>query len=157
MMGGESLPWVKEIKYLGMDFKAAKDFTICIHSAKIRFFQSLNAILGKIGDMGAVPLIVSITTTNCLPIISYGLEACSLAKAQLQSFEYAYKATFCKIFKTFDKKIITQCQYHMGSLPGRYALDLGKLRFLNRLKYGSDSPAGFFCYGVGGGGRNAPC
>ena len=150
MMGGESLPWVKEIKYLGMTFIAAKVFTICLRSAKIRFFQSLNAILGKIGDVGAIPLIVSITTTNCLPIISYGLESCSLTKAQLQSFEYAYRATFCRLFKTFDKKIIAQCQYYMGSLPGRYELDLGKLRFLNRLQQGSDSPTGFLCFAVRG-------
>jgi len=147
---GRDIPWAKELKYLGMTILAAKSFSICLHSAKTRFFQSLNAILGKIGDSEAITLILSIAASNCIPILTYGLDACHISKAQLKSFEYTFQSVFCKIFKTFDKNVITQCQYYTGYLPGRLALDLIKLRFLNKLKTDTDSPPGFMMQVAGG-------
>ncbi len=77
-VGGTPIPWVTKIRYLGVDILSAKCFSICLHGAKIKFFQSLNAILGKIGDVNAIPLILSLTATNCNPVLMYGLDACLL-------------------------------------------------------------------------------
>ena len=71
-VGGKPIPWVTKVRYLGVDILAAKTFSTCLHGAKIKFFQSLNTILGKIGDMNAISLILSLTTTNCFPVLCTG-------------------------------------------------------------------------------------
>ncbi len=144
-VGGKTIPWVPKVRYLGVDILAAKSFSICLHGSKIKFFQSLNTILGRIGDMNAISLILSLTTTNCFPVLMYGLEACCLSKAQADSLQFAYNAVFCKVFKTFDKKVIVNCQYYTGILPSRFACDLGRLRFLSSICSSVDTPAGFLC------------
>ena len=138
------------MKYFGTVIVAASRFTMCLHRAKIKYFQSLNAIMGKIGDMQAVGLILSLTASNCLPILLYGLEAGSLTNAQVKSLEYAYNASFVKLFKSFDANVVSACQYYTGFLPARHALDLARLRFYSSLSAQGDSLPGFLCKAVGG-------
>ncbi len=142
-VGGKKVPWAKDIKYLGVVIVALRVFSVDLHGAKVRYFQSLNAILGKIGDCSQISLILSLTATNCVPILFYGLEACLPTAAQLQSLDFAYKAIFCKVFKTFDKNVVLQCQYYTGILPSVFALDLMRLHFLANVRLKPDSPAGF--------------
>ena len=59
-----------EIKYLRIFIVSGKCFACNLHSCKIKFFRALNAILGKIGDMSALNLILSLTSTPIL-IIRY--------------------------------------------------------------------------------------
>ena len=40
---------------------------------------------------------------------------------------------FFKMFNSYDKKIIEQCQFYMGCLPIRMQIDLRKLKFLKNL------------------------
>jgi len=149
-ISNKNIPWEKEIKYLGMVIIAASRFTVCLHRAKIKYFQSLNAILGKVGDMQAVGLILSLAATNCFPILLYGLEACLLTKVQLKSLEYAYNAVFVKLFKTFDIGIINSCQYYTGFLSADHALSSARLRFQSFLASDTNSLPGFLCKAVGG-------
>ena len=128
-MGGSSLPWVAEIKYLGVTLLAARTFTCDFHPAKNKFFRSLNGILGKIGNMSAIPLILKIVSTNCNPSLLYGLEACPVTKRQLKSLSYPFNSVFMKLFKTFNADIIRQVQYFSGYMPLSYTIDLRRLSF----------------------------
>jgi len=46
---GEQLPWVKELRYLGVYLVQLRHFRCTIHEHKKSFFRSVNAILGKVG------------------------------------------------------------------------------------------------------------
>ncbi len=104
----------------------------------------------EIGDVNAIPLILSLTATNCNPVLMYGLDACLLSSAQISSLAYAYNAVFCKIFKSFDRNIISNCQYYTGTLPLKYAYDLGRLRLLASFHNAIGTPAGFLYKFYGG-------
>ncbi len=147
--GDKKIPWKAEITYLGMTILAASHFTLCLHRAKIKYFQCLNSILGKIGDMHAVGLILSLIASNCTPVLVYGIEACILSKAQLQSISYAYNAVFVKLFKSFDVKTIRACQFYTNFLSAEHSIGAARLKFLSSLRTGTDSPAGFLCRAVG--------
>src|SRR5258708_2828519 len=75
VVGGRILPWVTEIKYLGITLAGARSFTCDFHPAKTKFFRSLNCILGKIGNMRAIPLILKIVSTTCNTSLVYVLTA----------------------------------------------------------------------------------
>ncbi len=132
-----------------MTILAASRFTICLHRAKIKYFQCLNTILGKIGDVHVVGLILSLIASNCTPVLVYGVEACLLSKAQLLSISYAYNAVFVKLFKSFDVKTIRACQFYTNFLSAEHSIGAARLKFLSSLSTGTDSPAGFLCKAVG--------
>ncbi len=148
-VGDKSVQWVEKMKYLGVVVVAGKSFSICLHAAKIHFFQALNAILGKIGDVSAISLILSILAANCVPVLFYSLEASCLTKAQVKSLDHAYNAVFFKLFKSFDKTVINHCQFYTGFMPAKYAWDAAKMCFLNKLTTSAESLAGFLCHAVG--------
>ena len=51
----------------------------------------------------------------------------------MKSVENAYSQAFFKMFNTYDKHIIEQCQFYMGCLPVHLLIDLRKLTFLDSL------------------------
>jgi len=141
LVGGIALPWVTEIKYLGVTLVGARSFVCDFHPAKTKFFRSLNSILGKIGNNSAIPLILKIVSSNCNPSLLYGLEACPVTKRQLKSLTYPFNSVFMKLFKTFNSSTITQVQHYSGYLPLSYVIDLRKLTFYYDLCYVDNSPA----------------
>jgi len=141
LVGGIALPWVTEIKYLGVTLVGARSFVCDFHPAKTKFFRSLNSILGKIGNNSAIPLILKIVSSNCNPSLLYGLEACPVTKRQLKSLSYPFNSVFMKLFKTFNAHTITQVQYYSGYLPLSHVINLRKLTFFYDLCYVDKSPA----------------
>ena len=60
---------------------------------------------------------------------------------------FVYNAIFVKLFSTFDKLIIEQCQYLTGVLPFQYRLDQIRINFLFSLSDSLASPQMFYsCY-----------
>ena len=78
-------------------------------------------------------VLCSLINSYCTPILLYALETLCLNNKILNSLENAYNQAFFKIFSTYDKDVISQCQYYMGYLPIRLTSDIRKLTFLTRL------------------------
>jgi len=149
-IGEDEVAWVKEMTYLGVVLVAGRIFSVDLHPAKRKFFGSLNAILGKVGDMSAVSVLLHLTFTNCYPALLYGIEACKPSKSQHKSLLCAYNASFYKLFGTFDRGVIAQCQFYSGYLPLTLAIDLKTSKFLFSLKVVPTAPAGILLNFVGG-------
>ena len=48
---------------------------------------------------------------------------------------------FTKLFSTFDKNIITLCQFYSGALPSSHELDIRTLNFYKKLGTETPNPA----------------
>jgi len=68
----------------------------------------LNSIIGKVGLNTQPEVLISLIQSCSVPILLYGTEA---------SVEHAYSLAFMKVFKTYDKDVVTECQFYMGKLP----------------------------------------
>ena len=146
-IGNDTISWSHEIKYLGLYIVSGKHFSVNLHYCKMKFFRSLNSILSKIGDTNALTLILSLTSSNCYPILMYGLQSMRLTKSQVNRLQYAYNSVFFKLFRTFKSDIILQTQYYTGHLDLASLLDLRSLNFLNTLRtYDYFSPASHLFY-----------
>jgi len=56
--------------------------------------------------------------SKCLPVLLYGLEACSLSKSDLCSIDFAFNRFFIKLFRTNNIETVKVCQFFFGiSLP----------------------------------------
>jgi hypothetical protein len=145
-----TLPWVAELRYLGLVFKAGSGVKCNFHNTKIKFFRSLNGILGKLGSTPPVNLTLSLVATFCNPVLLFGLESLVINKSDRKSLSYPYHAVFMKLFASFDNNVIEQCQYYCDRLPFQYELDLRVLNFyanLNIMDYNLPACALFRMFG----------
>lgn len=115
---GHPLPWVSEIRYLGVYIVRSQSFKCSVNYAKASFYSAANAIFGKIGRLASEEVTVHLFKAKCLPILLYGLEAFDLSKAVMASLDFTVNRFFMKLFRTTNTEIISDCQgYFNFRLP----------------------------------------
>ena len=63
----------------------------------------------------------------------YALEALALTKSELSSLNHSWARSFEKLFVTFDKNIVKQCQLFNGYMSITHYFCLRSLSFCNNL------------------------
>ena len=76
---------------------------------------------------------LKLISTMALPCLTYSLEALSLNKTELRSLNHPWTRAFEKIFRTFDKNVIRQCQLYTGFMPMLHMYALKVMSFLENL------------------------
>jgi len=132
-LNGIKIPWTTEVKYLGIYIVAATKFKCNFDAAKAKYYRSANAILAKLGNNNNKPVTLKLISTMALPCLTYSLEALSLNKTELVSLNSPWTRAFEKIFKTFDKNMIKQCQHYTGFMPMLHMYALKVMSFLEKL------------------------
>jgi len=130
---------------MGLYIVSSKIFKCNIQTAKQKFFQAANGILGKIGVRAPHNLILSLTDTFCIPVLLYGFEALSLSKSVRDTLDFVYSTVFFKIFHVKEKASIQLCQFYCGCLPATCRLDIKRITFLQGLQSMSDSLMSDLC------------
>ena len=131
---GEMIPWVSEARYLGVFLISGTKFGCNLDKAKAKFYRSSNAILSKLGYQKNPAVALNLIASIALPSLLYGLETLTLNVSQKTSLSHPWNRTFMKIYSTFDKNVIKQCQYYGGFLPFLYVLDMRRIEFLIKLQ-----------------------
>lgn len=111
---GNLIPWVEEMRYLGIFIVKSRIFKCSLDHAKRSFYRAVNGIFGKIGRIASEEVILELIKTKCLPVLLYGLEACPLSKTNLKSLDFPINRFFMKLFNTSDMQTITECQMIFG-------------------------------------------
>ena len=101
--------------------------------AKKKFFTAVNTIYSNLGGNPELKVILSLFQSSCIPILTYGLSALSLTRAEIQSFSFTFNNLFHKLFKIANKQILEQCQFFCGVLNFPVAYDLLRFSFLHSL------------------------
>ena len=110
-LDGREIQWANTVRYLGVYLVSAEMFTCATDNAKKSFYWSFNSIFGKIGTVTSEHVVVELLKTKCLLILLYGLEVCSLSKAQIRSLDYAVSS--CYRFTVYlDCKPQRYCRHH---------------------------------------------
>ena len=108
-LNGHSLPWVNELKYLGIFITSSRAFKCSLEHAKRAYYRSLNDIFGKIGRNASEEVILQLVASKCLPILMYGSEACCLKQSDIRSLDFAVISFLMKLFKTANVNVIQDC------------------------------------------------
>jgi len=99
---------------------------------------NVNGILGKLLNTASEDVILQLISSKCVPILLYGLEACSLTKTDLRSLDFTVTRVLMKIFKTGAYVCIVQeCQVFFGFQLPSVLLPRRTNNFLK--KYGSSA------------------
>jgi len=76
---GFDIPWVNEIRYLGIYIAMSRSFKCSFDHAKRAFYRSLNAVFGHIGRSATEEVVLNLFTHKCLPILLYDTEVCPIS------------------------------------------------------------------------------
>jgi hypothetical protein len=129
---GLILPWVNEIRYLGVFIIKSRVFKCSLDSAKRAFYRSLNAVFGKVGRIASEEVVLELVCKKCLPILLYGLEACPLNASERKSLDFPVIRFLMKLFKTANMDIIDNCRnYFCFALPSEL-LSVRTDKFISR-------------------------
>ena len=126
--------WVEEIDFLGIRLKSCKNFRCAWSGAKKKFFSSANAIVGKLGTKVANYVTLKLIYTNSIPALMYGTIATGLDRKDISELSRAYDSIYAKIFKSFNKDVILQCQYCSGFWPAEMFYKFHRFTFLDSLR-----------------------
>jgi len=136
-LSGDILPWLEEIRYLGVYVVSYRYFRCSLDHAKRSFYRSANAIFGKIGRIASEEVILELIAKKCLPILLYGLEACVLNSTQKRSLNYPCNRFLMKLFDTFDMNIISDVRHYFRFNEPSTMLEERMLKF--KAKYCIDT------------------
>jgi len=139
VINNQPLVCEKELNYLDLKFLSAKKFTVNLQNAKQKYFKALNEIFSKVGLRTSPLVLVSAIESYCVSVLLYASESLLWTRSMISSYEHAYSAAFMKIFKTFDKKLVEQCQFYMGQLPIEYKIVFKQLKFLSQISNSNNS------------------
>ena len=80
-------------------------------------------IFGKVGRAASEEVVLQLIKTKCLPVLLYGLEVCSLTKADQRSLDFAVIRFLMKLFCISNMVIINAClSYFDFRLPSELLL-----------------------------------
>jgi exonuclease III len=135
-LNGDILPWLNEIRYLGVYIVSYSYFKCSLEYPKRSFYRSANAIFGKIGHIASEEVVLELIVKKCVPVLLYGLEACVLNITQKRSLNFTFNRLLMKLFTTFDINIISDVIFYFGLSEPSKLLEQRQLKFTN--KYSND-------------------
>jgi len=106
---GQIIPWVSELRYLGIVLVSAHRFKCSLEYAKRAYYRCVNAIYGKIGRAASEEVILQLVKSKCIPILMYGIEVCNLIKSELSGLDFVINRFLMKLFRTNNVDIIHEC------------------------------------------------
>ena len=131
-LSGESLCWVDTVRYLGVFIVAAKKFSISISNNKHSFYRSCNAIFIKVGHCASEEVVVRLISAKCLPVFTYGLDACPVSAANSRTLNFVCTRTLMRIFKTSSVDITTEFKLRLNFCNFADIVNSRKRMFLHK-------------------------
>jgi len=109
-INNQDLPWVNEIRYLGIYIVRATKLKCSLDHAKRSFYRSVNTIFGKLKRTASEEVILHLVHSKCLPALLYGLEVCPLTKTDYRRLDFVVMRFLMKLFCTSNSDIANECR-----------------------------------------------
>ena len=108
-LSGESIQWADHIRYLGVDIVSGRKFKISLSNNLKAYYRSVNSVLSKVNNCASEECVLRLLLSKCVPVLTYGLEACSLSNSQVRTLDFVTRRTLMRVFKTRSVDIVDEC------------------------------------------------
>jgi hypothetical protein len=129
---GMCLPWVTEIRYLGVYIVSSTKFKCSLAYAKQAFYRSANSLFGKVANAASEEVMLHLLNSKCFPVLLYGLEACSLNKSERNSINFTAMRFFMKLFRSSNPTLINESLFYFGVDSPSESLQTRTAKFVAR-------------------------
>ena len=127
------IPWVEQLKYLGVVFNAHGALTVDVASIKRKCYAAVNSVLAKCSCI-AEPVKVQLIESFCLPLLTYCVGALELSSGAVNELSVCWNDAFRKIFHFNRWESAKQLHYYSGCLDFMHLYDLARYRFLSTIR-----------------------
>ena len=109
-LNGNSLQWVDEWTYLGVNLKGAKIFDCSVKDRVKKFYRCANAIL-RIDGASNEWVMLRLLETHCVPLLTYAIEIIHVSNVDdRRQLRVAYNSIFRKLFNYRTNESVTALQ-----------------------------------------------
>ena len=115
-LNNNQLLWVTVLRYLGVFVQSCKIFRLSFYDARKRFYIAANSIFSKVGKDN-IAVVLSLVSSFCTPLFLYGSETVYLNKTERSKLNNPCNIIYNKLFNTYNKSVLRNCQYFCGYLP----------------------------------------
>ena len=136
---GRLLPWVTEMRYLGVIFTNSRTLKCSLDAAKRGFYRAANSIFGKVGRIASEEVIIHLIKYKCMPILLYGLEVLNLNKSQLNSLDFVANRFLMKLFNTNNMQVVEQCSEQFNFVLASHQIAKLRDKFINSVRSHTNS------------------
>jgi len=78
----------------------------------MKYFRSVNYFVCKISATAPIHVSLSLVASFSTPVLLSGFDSGCLSNAQIERLKYPFGSIYPKLFATFDKSVIMQCQFY---------------------------------------------
>jgi len=107
------IPWVNNIKYLGIVLVAGASLHVDWSYIKRKFYSSCNAVLSQCKYADEF-VRLSLVRSMCLPLLTYCLGALDLPQYRVQDLGVCWNNCFRKIFHLNQWESVSEIQHYCG-------------------------------------------
>jgi len=141
---GSDLPWVNEIRYLGIYIIKSRSFNVRLITLNVPFIDRSIAVFGHIGRSASEEVVINLVTHKCLHILLYRTEVCPISKSDTHSFDFAVNRFLMKFFKTNNINIIVECRVNFGVILPSSLISSRTNKFMFKLQFLENSFCNIF-------------
>lgn len=120
----EMIPWLREVKYLGVTLVSGKSFNVSFDTAKSKFYSAFNSIYSQLGYVYDISVLAHLLESIAVPMLIYAIEALDLTKSALSNLDFTLNRALFKIFKLNDRANLEYCaeMYGILSISKKYII-----------------------------------
>jgi len=123
------IPWVDEIKYLGIHVLKANKFTVNFDATRRKFFAAVNSIYSRCKHCSDM-VQLSLLETFCLPILLYVIESLDVSDSQMREINSWWNSVYRKVFNYNKWESVKEIIFLCGRLNVPHLVNLRTILFV---------------------------
>ena len=142
MLCGSELQFVESVKYLGVQFVAAKKLACSVEHVRVKCYRTFNAILSRSKGAQSELVTLQLFKSYCLPFMLYATEVMPLSERLVRSLDFCVRQVVSKIFNVQDNNCIDEIR-RCCDVPGVHVMiERRRMKFVEKLL--ADEQLSFF-------------
>ena len=106
MLDGSELQFVESLKYLGVQFVAAKQLACSVENVSVKCYGTFNAIYSRSKGAQSEMVTLQLFKSYCLPFMLYATEGLPLSERSLKSLNFCVRQVVAKVFSVQDNNCL---------------------------------------------------
>jgi hypothetical protein len=133
MLGGQSIEWSNNIKYLGVNFEVGKRLKVDCSVIKRRFYAAFNGVLYncKHADENVK---LHLITSFCLPILTYCLGALQFSQKEIDEIGVCWNDVFRRIYGFHKWESVSLTQFFTGNTSFAHMVQFHNWNFIDSVR-----------------------
>jgi len=132
-LDGSELQFVESLKYLGVQFVAAKKLVCSVENVRVKCYRTFNAIYSRSKGAQSDMVSLQLFKSYCLPFMLYATEVLPLSERSSKSLDFCVRQVVAKVSSVQDNNCIAQIRKFCDLPYIGVLIERRRLQFVEKL------------------------